>query len=70
LTHLEQVSVALLMTGQARWVGIVQGGDARVQRETGLNDAEVAARPGGAPSGGASASCLTTAAFAMLREGS
>jgi Tetracyclin repressor-like, C-terminal domain len=44
LTHLEQVSVALLVTGQARWVGIVQAGYARVQRETGLNDAEVAAR--------------------------
>jgi hypothetical protein len=38
------VSVALLVTSQARWVGIVQAGYARVQRETGLNDAEVAAR--------------------------
>jgi hypothetical protein len=38
------VSVTLLVTGQARWVGIVQAGYARVQRETGLNDAEVAAR--------------------------
>jgi hypothetical protein len=44
LTHLEQVSVAVLVTGQARWVGIVQAGYARVQRETGLNDAEVAPR--------------------------
>lgn len=44
LTHLEKVSVALLVTGQARWVGIVQAGYARVQRETGLTDAEVAAR--------------------------
>ena len=34
------------MTGQARWVGIVQAGYAPVQRETGLNDAEVAARGG------------------------
>jgi hypothetical protein len=37
------VSEALLMTGQARWVGIVQASYAPVQRETGLNDAEVAA---------------------------
>ena len=36
--------MALLVTSQARWVGIVQAGYARVQRETGLNDAEVAAR--------------------------
>jgi hypothetical protein len=44
LTHLDHVSVTLLVTGQARWVGVVQAGYARVQRETGLNDAEVAAR--------------------------
>lgn len=43
LNHDERLSVVLLVTGQARWAGIVMAGYARSMRERGVSDAEVTA---------------------------
>lgn len=47
LTPEERVSVLLLVTGQARWTGIVLAGYARAARESGLSDDELTRREDG-----------------------
>ena len=42
LDHAERLAVVLLVTGHARWTGLVHAGYARTQRETGASDADVA----------------------------
>jgi AcrR family transcriptional regulator len=44
LTEEERIAVALAVTGQSRWYGIVLAGYAAQARSTGLSDAEVALR--------------------------
>ncbi|MCH6231062.1 TetR/AcrR family transcriptional regulator C-terminal domain-containing protein [Microbacterium sp. CFH 31415] len=41
LTHEERLSVMLLVTGHARWTGMVLAGYARVQRERGVADVDI-----------------------------
>ena len=44
LTPLEKISIVLLVTGHARWAGTVEAGYARLQRDAGLTDDELAAQ--------------------------
>lgn len=44
LAPLEKISIVLLVTGHARWAGTVEAGYARLQREAGMADDELAAR--------------------------
>lgn len=44
LSPVERLGVLLLVTGHARWAGIVLAGYARTQRESGVRDEEITAR--------------------------
>ncbi|WP_127473072.1 TetR/AcrR family transcriptional regulator [Microbacterium sulfonylureivorans] len=44
LSHQDRLAVMLLVTGHARWTGMVLAGYARMQREGGLADHDIAAR--------------------------
>ncbi|MGA7148741.1 MAG: TetR/AcrR family transcriptional regulator C-terminal domain-containing protein [Microbacterium sp.] len=47
LSHNDRLAVMLLVTGHARWTGIVLAGYARTERTTGENDTDIARREDG-----------------------
>jgi hypothetical protein len=47
LSHNDRLAVVLLVTGHARWTGIVLAGYARTEKATGENDADIAQREDG-----------------------
>ena len=47
LSHNDRLAVVLLVTGHARWTGIVLAGYARTERATGENDLDIAKREDG-----------------------
>jgi hypothetical protein len=63
LTHQERLAVMLLVTGQARWTGTVLAGYARMQREGGIGEADIAQREDALYR-----SLITADAFPALRE--